>query len=99
MEVVTTFFALKLAEPEGIFFTRGNHESKNMNKIYGFEGEVIIFTVFCTSPPSVDTAGCYVLSVSTRILFFFTWGRGSVATRVRMRTAACTVSRERGFVQ
>lgn len=32
--------AFKLAEPEGIYFTRGNHESKNMNKIYGFEGEV-----------------------------------------------------------
>lgn len=40
LEVVTTFLALKLAEPEGIFLTRGNHESKNMNKIYGFEGEV-----------------------------------------------------------
>lgn len=46
LEVVTTFFALKLAEPEGIFFTRGNHESKNMNKIYGFEGEVRVSTVF-----------------------------------------------------
>lgn len=21
--------------------TRGNHESKNMNKLYGFEGEVV----------------------------------------------------------
>ena len=40
MEVVTTFLALKLADPESIFMTRGNHESKNMNKIYGFEGEV-----------------------------------------------------------
>lgn len=40
LEVVTAFLALKLAEPEGIFLTRGNHESKNMNKIYGFEGEV-----------------------------------------------------------
>ena len=40
MEVVTTFLALKLADPDGIFMTRGNHESKNMNKIYGFEGEV-----------------------------------------------------------
>eukprot|EP00959_Pyramimonas_sp_CCMP1952_P106855 2233798-Pyramimonas_sp.AAC.3 len=26
--------------PAAIYMTRGNHESKNMNKIYGFEGEV-----------------------------------------------------------
>ncbi|KAG5177330.1 serine/threonine-protein phosphatase 5 [Tribonema minus] len=39
-EVVTTLLALKVACPEAIHLTRGNHESKNMNKIYGFEGEV-----------------------------------------------------------
>ena len=38
--MVTTFLAFKLADPKAIFMTRGNHESKNMNKIYGFEGEV-----------------------------------------------------------
>jgi hypothetical protein len=26
--------------PESMHLTRGNHETKNMNKIYGFEGEV-----------------------------------------------------------
>lgn len=39
-EVVMTFFLLKLVVPNGIYLLRGNHESKNMNKIYGFEGEV-----------------------------------------------------------
>ena len=39
-EVVMTLLALKVACPEAVFLTRGNHESKNMNKIYGFEGEV-----------------------------------------------------------
>lgn len=39
-EVVMTFFAMKLVYPNGVHLLRGNHESKNMNKIYGFEGEV-----------------------------------------------------------
>lgn len=39
-EVVFTLLALKLAQPTSIYLLRGNHESKNMNKIYGFEGEV-----------------------------------------------------------
>mmetsp|Transcript_360 Transcript_360/g.353 ORF Transcript_360/g.353 Transcript_360/m.353 type:complete len:494 (-) Transcript_360:187-1668(-) len=39
-EVVFTLLALKLAEPSGLHLLRGNHESKNMNRIYGFEGEV-----------------------------------------------------------
>ena len=39
-EVVMLFFAMKLVYPDGVHLLRGNHESKNMNKIYGFEGEV-----------------------------------------------------------
>ncbi|CBJ28105.1 conserved unknown protein [Ectocarpus siliculosus] len=67
LEVVTTFLALKLAEPEGIFLTRGNHESKNMNKIYGFEGEVkhkfdqtvmtLFAEVFCWLPLAATLDG------------------------------------------
>ncbi len=40
-ENVMTLFAFKLLYPDGIYLTRGNHETYNMNKIYGFEGEVI----------------------------------------------------------
>jgi serine/threonine-protein phosphatase 5 len=40
VETVLTLFAWKLCYPTGVYLTRGNHESKNMNKIYGFEGEV-----------------------------------------------------------
>jgi serine/threonine-protein phosphatase 5 len=40
VEVVLTYFLFKMAAPDCIFLTRGNHETKNMNKIYGFEGEV-----------------------------------------------------------
>ena len=40
VEVILTLFAIKVWCPEAIHLTRGNHESINMNKIYGFEGEV-----------------------------------------------------------
>ncbi|ETV99300.1 hypothetical protein H310_08032 [Aphanomyces invadans] len=40
LEVVLTLFIMKLAFPDHVHLLRGNHESKNMNKIYGFEGEV-----------------------------------------------------------
>ena len=60
LEVILTLFAYKLVTPKGVNLSRGNHESKNMNKIYGFEGEVKhkldmdiarLFTVaFCNLP-------------------------------------------------
>lgn len=40
LEVIVTLLAFKLAIPDGLHMTRGNHETKGMNKIYGFEGEV-----------------------------------------------------------
>ncbi|KAM1865997.1 hypothetical protein ACFX13_008900 [Malus domestica] len=40
LEVVLTLFALKCMCPSAIHLARGNHETKNMNMIYGFEGEV-----------------------------------------------------------
>ena len=33
-------FAFKVLYPNSVHLTRGNHESLNMNRIYGFEGEV-----------------------------------------------------------
>ena len=40
VEVVLTLLAWKAAYPKHMFMSRGNHESKNLNKLYGFEGEV-----------------------------------------------------------
>ena len=40
LEVVLLLFSYKCLYPEHLHLTRGNHESLNMNKIYGFEGEV-----------------------------------------------------------
>ncbi|KAH7365718.1 hypothetical protein KP509_18G042200 [Ceratopteris richardii] len=60
VEVIFTLFALKCLYPEGVYLSRGNHESKSMNKIYGFEGEVkakfnermvdLFAEVFCCLP-------------------------------------------------
>jgi serine/threonine-protein phosphatase 5 len=40
VEVILTFLLFKMSDTECIHLHRGNHETKNMNKIYGFEGEV-----------------------------------------------------------
>jgi len=40
LEVILTLFAYKWLYPESLYLTRGNHETDDMNKVYGFEGEV-----------------------------------------------------------
>ncbi|KAI8084252.1 Metallo-dependent phosphatase-like protein [Gilbertella persicaria] len=40
VEVILTLFAYKWLYPDRLFLARGNHETDNMNKVYGFEGEV-----------------------------------------------------------
>ncbi|KAJ1662921.1 Palmitoyl-protein thioesterase 1 [Coemansia sp. RSA 1813] len=40
VEVVVLFLCLKLLYPDAFFLNRGNHESVDMNRLYGFEGEV-----------------------------------------------------------
>ena len=51
-EVMIAFIAWKIALPNHFHFTRGNHEAKSMNKMYGFEGEITkkfskVFYEFC----------------------------------------------------
>ncbi|SCU80056.1 LADA_0B04808g1_1 [Lachancea dasiensis] len=38
-EVAILFYCLKILFPNNMFINRGNHETDNMNKIYGFEDE------------------------------------------------------------
>ncbi|KAK9843424.1 hypothetical protein WJX81_001775 [Elliptochloris bilobata] len=40
VEVILTLMAWRVLLPKHMHMARGNHESKGMNKIYGFEGEV-----------------------------------------------------------
>jgi serine/threonine-protein phosphatase 5 len=39
-ETIMLLLTIMLARPKDLFLHRGNHETKNMNMIYGFEGEV-----------------------------------------------------------
>jgi serine/threonine-protein phosphatase 5 len=61
-EVITLLLAYKVAYPSSMHLVRGNHESKSMNRIYGFEGEIKhkydeammgLFTEVRCPPPSV----------------------------------------------
>lgn len=52
-EVILILVAWKLAYPSHLHLARGNHETRNMNKLYGFEGEVTkkydedLYQLFC----------------------------------------------------
>ena len=40
VEVIMCLLSWKVCLPNHFFMSRGNHETKNLNKLYGFEGEV-----------------------------------------------------------
>jgi len=40
VECILALYIWKIHNPKCMFLNRGNHEGKNMNKLYGFEGEV-----------------------------------------------------------
>ncbi|KAE8150387.1 Metallo-dependent phosphatase-like protein [Aspergillus avenaceus] len=54
-EIALVLYAYKWLRPNGIFLNRGNHETDDMNKVYGFEGECkakyneTVFKVFSES--------------------------------------------------
>ena len=38
-EIALLLYAYKWLRPNGFFLNRGNHETDDMNRVYGFEGE------------------------------------------------------------
>lgn len=38
-EIALLLYAYKWLRPHGMYLNRGNHETDDMNKVYGFEGE------------------------------------------------------------
>ena len=60
VEVILTLLAFKLLYPQHMHLTRGNHETDDMNKMYGFQGEAkakygekayeVFKEVFCALP-------------------------------------------------
>lgn len=38
-EIALLLYAYKWLRPHGLYLNRGNHETDDMNKVYGFEGE------------------------------------------------------------
>lgn len=38
-EIALVLYAYKWLRPHGLLINRGNHETDDMNKVYGFEGE------------------------------------------------------------
>mmetsp|Transcript_14455 Transcript_14455/g.15961 ORF Transcript_14455/g.15961 Transcript_14455/m.15961 type:complete len:357 (+) Transcript_14455:1-1071(+) len=64
VEVILTLFAWKCCYPDSLFMTRGNHETRNLNKFYGFEGEVVkkfngqVYDLFCEIFCTIPLATC-----------------------------------------
>lgn len=40
-ECMIALYAILLVDPESIYLNRGNHENADLNKMYGFEGEIL----------------------------------------------------------
>ncbi|KFG65981.1 serine/threonine protein phosphatase [Toxoplasma gondii RUB] len=55
VECILLLYAAKLAFPDAFHLTRGNHETFEMNRLYGFRGEVLhkyderLYNLFCES--------------------------------------------------
>lgn len=65
VEVIILLFALKISDAGSIFLNRGNHENVDMNKTYGFEGEVC--HKYCSKTFSIFTSVFNILPLAVLI--------------------------------
>ena len=65
VECMIALLAFKVAEPGCIYLNRGNHESVELNKLYGFEGEVK--AKYCPLTFALFNKVFQVLPLGTRI--------------------------------
>ncbi|TPP59276.1 Serine/threonine-protein phosphatase [Fasciola gigantica] len=81
VECIFTLLGFKLLYPNHFYLSRGNHESENMNRLYGFEGEVKskysvemveIFTDLFNWLPLAHLINGRILEVADSLLFTFT---------------------------
>jgi len=72
LEVFMTLLGWYLHDPKCMYLTRGNHETKSMNELYGFEGEVKhkvganAFSIFTTVFQSLPVA--YVINERVMVM-------------------------------
>ncbi|KAJ7217829.1 phosphoprotein phosphatase [Mycena pura] len=74
IEVILTAFAFKWLYPRYMYINRGNHETRDMNRTYGFEGEakhkhgelsykaLPLATLLCATKPPPNKSGSTILS-------------------------------------
>lgn len=61
LEVITLLYAFKLSHPEGVFFLRGNHESRNMTSHHNFRQETLSKADQETCSLLMDSFDCLAL--------------------------------------
>lgn len=85
-EIILTLFAYKVLFPHHVHLARGNHESRGMNKIYGFDGEVHKLSV----SPSHCKHGMLHLLGSTCLCWYATLMLLKALGNDAMRLGICT---------
>ena len=68
LQVITLLMALKVSYPSRVFLVRGNHETRDVNKVYGFFQECQSRIPNCTPEVAEQYVGPFTSS-----FFFISW--------------------------
>lgn len=82
VEVIITLLTWKVCFPQHFFMSRGNHESKQLNKMYGFEGEVLakydVKTYDCFSQLFCFLPICHVINKKVMVTHGGLFGKDGI---------------------